>query len=45
MPPLAASDPTASCLRIEPPLGIPQALLGEMLTRLEETFREIAKDG
>ena len=31
----------ARTIRIEPALGIPMELLGELLTRLEDTFREI----
>ena len=42
---VAGTYSKASTIRIEPPLGIPQALLGEMLTRLEDTFREIGKGG
>lgn len=38
---VAGTYSKASTIRIEPPLGIPQALLGEMLTRLEDTFKEI----
>ena len=40
---VAGTYSKASTIRIEPPLGIPQALLGEMLTRLEDTFREIGR--
>ncbi len=40
---VAGTYSKASTIRIEPPLGIPQALLGEMLTRLEDTFKEIGK--
>lgn len=40
---VAGTYSKASTIRIEPPLGIPQALLGEMLTRLEDTFKEIGR--
>jgi hypothetical protein len=33
----------AQVIRIEPALGIPMGLLQEMLNRLEDTFREVAK--
>ncbi|MBK9066870.1 MAG: aminotransferase class III-fold pyridoxal phosphate-dependent enzyme [Gemmatimonadetes bacterium] len=40
---VAGTYSKARTIRIEPPLGIEQALLGEMLTRLEETFKEIGR--
>ncbi len=40
---VAGTYSKARTIRIEPPLGIEQSLLGEMLTRLEETFKEIGK--
>ena len=33
----------AQVIRIEPALGIPKALLQEMLNRLEDTFKEVAR--
>jgi hypothetical protein len=32
----------ARTIRIEPPLGIPRELLGELLNRLEDSFKEMA---
>jgi putrescine aminotransferase len=40
---VAGTYSKARTIRIEPALGIPMDLLGELLTRLEDTFREIAK--
>jgi putrescine aminotransferase len=40
---VAGTYSKAQVIRIEPALGIPQALLQEMLGRLEETFKEVAK--
>jgi putrescine aminotransferase len=40
---VAGTYSKAQVIRIEPALGIPRALLQEMLGRLEETFREVAK--
>ncbi len=40
---VAGTYSKARTIRIEPPLGIEQSLLGEMLTRLEETFKEIGR--
>jgi putrescine aminotransferase len=40
---VAGTYSKAQVIRIEPALGIPQRLLEEMLGRLEETFREVAK--
>jgi putrescine aminotransferase len=39
---VAGTYSKARTIRIEPALGIPDALLKEMLNRLEDTFREIA---
>jgi putrescine aminotransferase len=39
---VAGTYSKAQVIRIEPALGIPMDLLKEMLTRLEDTFREIA---
>ena len=39
---VAGTYSKARTIRIEPALGIPMDLLGELLTRLEDTFREIA---
>ncbi|HEX2220197.1 MAG TPA: aminotransferase class III-fold pyridoxal phosphate-dependent enzyme [Gemmatimonadales bacterium] len=39
---VAGTYSKARTIRIEPALGIPMKLLGELLTRLEDTFREIA---
>lgn len=41
---VAGTYSRARTIRIEPPLGIPDKLLSEMLNRLEETFKEIAKE-
>jgi putrescine aminotransferase len=40
---VAGTYSRAQVIRIEPALGIPQALLQEMLSRLEDTFKEVAK--
>jgi putrescine aminotransferase len=40
---VAGTYSKAQVIRIEPALGIPQALLQEMLGRLEDTFKEVAK--
>lgn len=40
---VAGTYSKAQVIRIEPALGIPQRLLEEMLGRLEETFKEVAK--
>jgi len=40
---VAGTYSRARTIRIEPALGIPMALLKEMLNRLEDTFREMAK--
>jgi putrescine aminotransferase len=40
---VAGTYSKARTIRIEPPLGIPMELLREMLNRLEDTFKEIAK--
>ena len=40
---VAGTYSRAQVIRIEPALGIAQALLGEVLDRLEDTFREISK--
>ena len=40
---VAGTYSRAQVIRIEPALGIPMALLQEMLNRLEDTFRDIAK--
>jgi putrescine aminotransferase len=40
---VAGTYSKARTIRIEPALGIPDALLQEMLGRLEDTFKEIAK--
>ena len=42
---VAGTYSRARTIRIEPALGIPDALLKEMLNRLEETFKEISKAG
>ena len=39
---VAGTYSKAQVIRIEPALGIPQELLGEMLNRLEDTFKEVA---
>jgi putrescine aminotransferase len=39
---VAGTYSRAQVIRIEPALGIPQALLAEMLNRLEDTFKEVA---
>ena len=39
---VAGTYARARTIRIEPALGIPMELLGELLTRLEDTFREVA---
>jgi putrescine aminotransferase len=40
---VAGTYSRAQVIRIEPALGIPMELLKEMLNRLEDTFREVAK--
>jgi putrescine aminotransferase len=40
---VAGTYSRARTIRIEPALGIPMELLSEMLTRLEDTLREVAK--
>ncbi|HEY6072212.1 MAG TPA: aminotransferase class III-fold pyridoxal phosphate-dependent enzyme [Anaerolineales bacterium] len=40
---VAGTYSKAQAIRIEPALGIPMKLLQEMLNRLEDTFREVAK--
>jgi putrescine aminotransferase len=40
---VAGTYSRAQVIRIEPALGIPTALLQEMLSRLEDTFKEVAK--
>lgn len=40
---VAGTYSKAQVIRIEPALGIPQALLQEMLNRLEDTFKEVAR--
>jgi putrescine aminotransferase len=40
---VAGTYSNAQVIRIEPALGIPMDLLEEMLNRLEDTFREVAK--
>ena len=40
---VAGTYARARTIRIEPALGIPMELLGELLTRLEDTFREVAR--
>ena len=40
---VAGTYSRARTIRIEPALGIPMALLKEMLNRLEDTFKEMAK--
>ena len=40
---VAGTYSKAQVIRIEPALGIPMELLKEMLNRLEDTFREVAK--
>jgi putrescine aminotransferase len=42
---VAGTYSKARTIRIEPALGIPDALLKEMLNRLEDTFKEIAAEG
>lgn len=42
---VAGTYSKARTIRIEPALAIPDALLKEMLNRLEDTFKEIAKGG
>ena len=39
---VAGTYSRARTIRIEPALGIPMELLGELLTRLEDTFREMS---
>jgi putrescine aminotransferase len=41
---VAGTYSKAQVIRIEPALGIPMELLQEMLNRLEDTFREVAKE-
>jgi putrescine aminotransferase len=40
---VAGTYSKAQVIRIEPALGIPMALLQEMLNRLEDTFKEVAR--
>ncbi len=40
---VAGTYSRAQVIRIEPPLGIPMALLQEMLNRLEDTIKEVAR--
>ena len=40
---VAGTYSKAQVIRIEPALGIPRALLQEMLSRLEDTFKEVAR--
>ena len=40
---VAGTYSRAQVIRIEPALGIPMALLTEMLSRLEDTFKEVAR--
>ena len=40
---VAGTYSRAQVIRIEPALGIPKALLQEMLGRLEDTFKEVAR--
>ena len=40
---VAGTYSKAQVIRIEPPLGIPMELLKEMLNRLEDTFKEVAR--
>ena len=40
---VAGTYARARTIRIEPALWIPMVLLGELLTRLEDTFREVAR--
>lgn len=40
---VAGTYSKAQVIRVEPALGIPMELLQEMLNRLEDTFREVAK--
>jgi putrescine aminotransferase len=40
---VAGTYSKAQVIRIEPALGIPQPLLQEMLSRLEDTFKEVAR--
>ena len=42
---VAGTYSKARTIRIEPPLGIPMAMLQEMLNRLEDTLEEIARSG
>jgi len=42
---VAGTYSKARTIRIEPALGIPLALLQEMLNRLEDTFKEVARQG
>ena len=42
---VAGTYSKAQVIRIEPALGIPKALLQEMLNRLEDTFRDVARSG
>jgi acetylornithine/succinyldiaminopimelate/putrescine aminotransferase len=42
---VAGTYSRARTIRIEPALGIADALLKEMLNRLEDTFKEIAAGG
>jgi acetylornithine/succinyldiaminopimelate/putrescine aminotransferase len=39
---VAGTYSRARTIRIEPALGIPMELLGELLTRLEDTFKEMS---
>ena len=40
---VAGTYSKARTIRIEPALGIPMTLLQEMLNRLEDTFKEVAR--
>ena len=40
---MAGTYSRAQVIRIEPALGIPMELLKQMLNRLEDTFREVAR--
>ena len=40
---VAGTYSKAQVIRIEPALGIPMELLGEMLSRLEDTFKEVVR--
>jgi putrescine aminotransferase len=42
---VAGTYSKAQVIRIEPALGIPKALLQEMLNRLEDTFKDVARSG